>query len=302
MPRHRGSPVATPLPSEAKLSPAQAQLHRFVLGKSGLCLEAARPRFVEDRLAPILRQAGIGSLERLMDQLKERPGCALEQTVLDALATHETSFFRDRQPFETFAAVMLTRLVSARGDGKKIRIWSAGCASGQEPYSLAMSLADRLPVLPHGQIEIIATDISGPMLTKAGQGRYSQFEVQRGLPIDHLLRHFRRERDCWFIEERLRAGIHFKHFNLLHDFQPLGRFDIVFCRNVLLYLAPDIRHAILSRLAAVIAEDGYLVLGASETVLGLTDAFRPDPEHPFVFRPLNGAPTKSPAMAGLSIG
>lgn len=289
------------MPNEAKLSPARAQLHRLVLGKSGICLKAARPRFVEDRLAPILHQPGIGSLERLMEQLKERPGCALEQTVLEALATHETSFFRDRQPFEIFAAVMLPHLMSVRGGKKHIRIWSAGCSSGQEPYSLAMYLADRLPALQRWQIEIVATDISRPMLTRAGQGRYSQFEVQRGLPIGRLLRHFRRERDSWSIEERLRAGIRFDHFNLLHDFQPLGRFDIVFCRNVLLYFAPDIRRGILSRLAAIMAEDGYLVLGASETVLGLTDAFRPDPEYPFIFRPLNDT-KKSPAGAGLSIG
>jgi chemotaxis protein methyltransferase CheR len=166
-------------------------------------------------------------------------------------------------------------LLAARAREKRIRIWCTAAATGQEPYSLAMSLKGMGPALAGWRVEIVATDLSNEVLDKAKAGIYSQFEVQRGLPIQSLVKFFTQVGEAWQIAEEIRAMVKFRPLNLLNDFSPLGTFDLVFCRNVLIYFGQDTKIGVLNRLVRQMPSDGFLILGAAETVLGLTDAFKP---------------------------
>jgi chemotaxis protein methyltransferase CheR len=248
-------------------------IRQFVLARAGIQLSAEKRYLVETRLAPVLRRFEISPAE-----LARRLGSgdvALETAVVDAIATNETLFFRDKQPFDLFRTAVLPRLVEARRGLGRIRIWCAACSSGQEPYSLAMILDELRPTLGGIAFEILATDISAKILEQAREGVYSQFEVQRGLPIRLLLKHFRQEGMRWRIDKALAREIRFRPFNLLHSFAPLGRFDVIFCRNVLIYFNEPTKRDILGRMAEAMAPDGYLLLGGAESVLGLTNDLAP---------------------------
>ena len=249
-------------------------LRKCLKQRSGLVLSADKQYLVESRLLPVARKAGLGSLGELVATLKRGNSEALMVAVVEAMMTNELFFFRDKTPFENFRSAVMPALIAARQHSRTIRIWCAAAAAGQEPYSLAMSLKEMGPKIEGWRIEVIATDLSNDVLEKARQGIYSQFEVQRGLPIQLLIKYFSQVGDVWQIAPEIRAMVKYRQFNLLSDFYHLGAFDLIFCRNVLIYFDQETKIGVLNRLREVIAGDGYLVLGAAETVVGLTDKFR----------------------------
>lgn len=260
-------------------------LRKLLKERSGLTLTAEKQYLVESRLLPVARRHGLASLAELVMRLQAPGGMSLAVEVVEAMTTNETFFFRDKIPFDHLRDVMLPALAAARARQKRIRIWCTAAASGQEPYSIAMVIRGMSAQLRGLTIEILATDISGAVLERAKAGLYSQFEVQRGVPIQLLVRYFSKVGENWQIAPEIREMVQFRPLNLLHDFKPLGRFDVVFCRNVLIYFDQPTKVAVLERLARQMPEDGYLVLGAAETVVGLSEAFRPLPEHRGLFAP-----------------
>jgi chemotaxis protein methyltransferase CheR len=249
-------------------------LRKYLKQRSGLVLTADKQYLVESRLLPVAREAGHASLGDLVEALKHGSDETLTARVVEAMATNETFFFRDKIPFEHFRSIVMPALIAARRSVRSIRIWCAAASTGQEPYSLAMCLKDMAAELAGWRIEMLATDLCADVLEKARQGLYSQFEVQRGLPIQLLIRHFAQVGELWQIAPELRAPIKFRQLNLLSDFSHLGVFDLIFCRNVLIYFDQATKIDVLDRLARVVAGDGFLVLGAAETVVGLTDSFK----------------------------
>jgi chemotaxis protein methyltransferase CheR len=252
-------------------------LGKFLKERSGLVLVGDKTYLIESRLMPIARKHNMPSLAALMQQL--RAGSPnLESEVVEAMTTNETFFFRDKLPFDLFTETMLPAMIAARSAQRRLRIWCSACSTGQEPYSLAMLLEEQADKLAGWNIEILATDLSGEVLNKAKAGRFSQFEVQRGLPIQLLVKNFEQVGDLWELSQNIRAKVQFRPINLLRDFAPLGTFDIVFCRNVLIYFDEQTKIDILNRLSASLASDGFLVLGAAETVVGLCDRFKSVPD------------------------
>jgi len=246
--------------------------------RSGLVLSADKQYLVESRLLPVARKMGMGSLAELVAGLKNGKSGPLMTMVVEAMTTNETYFFRDRTPFESFRSAVLPALMVARRAQRIIRIWCAAASTGQEPYSLAIALKEMAADMAGWRVDLIATDLSSEVLEKARQGIYSQFEVQRGLPIQLLVKYFRQIGEMWQIAPEIRAMVRFQQLNLLADFSHLGVFDLVFCRNVLIYFDQETKTGLLNRLRPLIACDGNLVLGAAETVVGLTEAFKTVPE------------------------
>lgn len=248
-------------------------LAHLLMEQSGLSLGAGKEYLLEARLVPLAQSWGLSSISELVAELR-RGNRVLESAVVEAMTTNETLFFRDRTPFDELRDRLLPPLISARHVRRELRIWSAAASTGQEPYSLAILLYDSFPELISGwRIEIIGTDISTQALTRAQAGVYSQFEVQRGLPIQLLLKHFTQTADGWRIKDELRSWVRFKKLNLKDSFSFLGKFDVIFCRNVLIYFENDLKKNILDRMARQLAEDGCLFLGAAESVIGITDTF-----------------------------
>jgi chemotaxis protein methyltransferase CheR len=257
--------------------------------RSGLVIGPDKLYLLETRLAPILRSAGLRDLAALADRLRvARPGGEAESLaaqVVEAMTTNESLFFRDGKPFAHLREQALAALVSARPPGAKLRFWSAASSSGQEAYSLAMVLLDSRPVLSDRPVEIIGTDIAREQVLRAREGVYSQFEVQRGLPMQMLVKHFRKDAAGWRVSDALRAMVHFREWNLLSDLAALGRFDVVFCRNVLIYFDQPTKRRVLEAIARMMPPDGLLYLGGAETVLGITDRFVPLAGERGVYRP-----------------
>jgi chemotaxis protein methyltransferase CheR len=268
-------------------------LRKCLKERSGLVLSADKQYLVESRLLPVARRAGVETLGELVGMLRGAHDPALMTSVVEAMTTNETFFFRDKAPFEHFRETIMPALIEARRPARAIRIWCAASSTGQEPYSLAMCLKDLERSLAGWRIEILATDLSGEVLEKARQGIYSQFEVQRGLPIQLLVKHFTRSGEFWQIAPELRAMVRYRQVNLLTDFSQLGMFDAVFCRNVLIYFDAQTKTDVLNRLAKVTASDGYLVLGAAETVVGLTDRFKTMAERRGLYTPNSDPPRPS---------
>jgi len=259
------------------LTPADFEhLSKLVKTKSGIVLTPEKTYLMNSRLTPVARNAGFDGVEDLVRALKSGPNSAsLESDIIEAMTTNESFFFRDTTPFDIFKDVMLPHMIEARAARKNFRIWCAAASAGQEPYSLAMILKENAGKIPGWRHEIVGTDISEDILEKARSGIYSQFEVQRGLPITLLAKYFEKQGDLWQVNAAMRAMVQYRKFNLLDRFQGLGQFDIVFCRNVLIYFDRDTKADILNRIAAQMPEDGFLILGAAETVIGITDAFSP---------------------------
>jgi chemotaxis protein methyltransferase CheR len=260
-------------------------LRKLLRQRSGLVLSPDKQYLVESRLLPIVRKHNISSLHDLVGQLKGTSPTPLSVEVVEAMTTNETFFFRDKAPFEHFRDAILPTMLVARAREKQLRIWCAAASTGQEPYSLAMSLRDVVAALAGWRIDILATDLSGDVLERAKAGIYSQFEVQRGLPIGLLVKHFTQVGEQWQISQALRDVVQFRPLNLLNDFSALGRFDVVFCRNVLIYFDQETKTDVLERIAKQMPDDGFLVLGAAETVVGLTDAFHPVPDRRGLYAP-----------------
>jgi len=252
-------------------------LRRLLKERSGLVLSADKQYLVESRLAPVARRAGLTGVAELVGKLR-RADERMVVDVVEAMTTNESFFFRDKIPFEHFRDTIMPALIAARATQRRLRIWCAAASTGQEPYSLAMLLKDMKGKLAGWRIEIVGTDLSVEVLEKAKAGIYSQFEVQRGLPIQMLVKYFAQVGDTWQIAPEIRAMVAYRPLNLLADFSSLGAFDLVFCRNVLIYFDQDLKIDVLNRLARVVDPEGFLVLGAAETVVGLTDAFKLVPE------------------------
>jgi len=259
------------------MTPADLEyLGKFLKERSGLVLVGDKTYLIESRLMPVARKHNLSSLSALIARMKG--DAALESEVVEAMTTNETFFFRDKVPFELFSDHMLPFLQTVRSAQKRLRIWCAACSTGQEPYSLAMILEEQAAKFPGWTFEILATDLSTEVLNRAKAGRFSQFEVQRGLPIQMLVKYFGQVGDQWEISPKIRSKVQFRPINLLRDFSPLGAFDIIFCRNVLIYFDEATKIDILNRMSNIIAPDGFLVLGAAETVVGLCDRFKAVPE------------------------
>jgi chemotaxis protein methyltransferase CheR len=248
----------------------------LVRERSGLVLASDKSYLVESRLAPIARRDGFPTIDDLVAAIRVRRDSPLTDAVVDAMTTNETFFFRDKTPFDIFETTILPELIS-RKRGGTIRVWCAAASTGQEPYSLAM-IADAMgPRMGGCKLEILGTDISERCLEKAKAGTFTQFEVQRGLPVTMLVKHFKKDGDTWRIDDKLKTNIRFRPMNLLDDFRALGRFDVIFCRNVLIYFDTPTKKQVLERMSSQVEGPGYLVLGAAETVLGVTDTFKPVP-------------------------
>lgn len=254
-----------------------AFLRAFLRERSGLDLGPEKRYLAESRLGPVLQDSGLPSLSALIADLRRTGDSRLAQRIVEAMMTHETSFFRDRTPFEALRADILPRLLARRAGERRLRLWSAAASTGQEAYSLAMLLHDLRPKLDGWRTDILATDISVAAIARGRAGVYSQFEVQRGLPIRRLLAHFAQAGEAWTIEPDLRSMVQFRVLNLLADLRPLGTFDVIFCRNVLIYLDGPTRLRLLRKLERALAPDGVLCLGTSEGVIGLTAGFEPHP-------------------------
>jgi chemotaxis protein methyltransferase CheR len=268
------------------MTPADFEFLRGLLKRrSGLVLSADKQYLLESRLLPVARRAGFDGLPGLIGALKVDRTDLLVTAVVEAMTTNESFFFRDKVPFDNLRTTVLPALQAARRHSRTLRIWCAAAASGQEPYSLAMALNEMGGRFAGWQIEVIATDISNSILEKARQGLYSQFEVQRGLPIQLLIKYFSQDGEMWQITPEIRAMVKYRQLNLLSDFSDLGTFDLIFCRNVLIYFDQETKVNVLDRLAEVTAEDGYLVLGAAETVVGLTDSFKVCPQSRGLYAP-----------------
>jgi chemotaxis protein methyltransferase CheR len=247
---------------------------RLIKSKSGLVLSEDKTYLLESRLMPIARKRGLKDLGELIGQLRGGDRNLVEE-VVDAMTTNESFFFRDTKPFDQFRHVVMPHMIKTRASKKHLRIWCAAASSGQEPYSLAMILDEFKSQLTGWRIDIIGTDISREILTKARGGLYSQFEVQRGLPIGLLVKYFQKKEDQWQISSEIRSKVQYKEFNLLEDFRPLGQFDVVYCRNVLIYFDQPTKSDVLARISALMPDDGFLFLGGAETVLGISDKFKP---------------------------
>jgi chemotaxis protein methyltransferase CheR len=250
-------------------------LRKLLRERSGLVLSADKQYLVESRLLPVVRKAALAGLTDLVQRLKGPNAEQFATEVVEAMTTNESFFFRDRLPFEHFCDTIVPALIDRRAAQRRIRIWCAASSTGQEPYSLAMCLKEMGSLTAGWRIEIIATDLSNEVLEKAKAGIYSQFEVQRGLPIQLLVKYFSQVGDAWQIAPDIRAMVQYRPLNLLGDFAHLGTFDVVFCRNVLIYFDQETKIGVLDRIARITDRDGYLVLGAAETVIGLTDSFKP---------------------------
>ena len=259
-------------------------LRKMLKERSGLDLSADKQYLVESRLIPLARKAGLPGLPELVQKLKGGTE-ALTADVVEAMTTNETFFFRDKVPFDHLKATIMPELLQARAARRSLRIWCAASSTGQEPYSIAMCLKELGAALTGWRVEIVATDLSQGVLEKSRAGLFSQFEVQRGLPIQLLVKHFVQTGELWQLNADIRAMVQFRHLNLLQDFSHLGAFDIIFCRNVLIYFDQDTKTNVFGRLSRMIEPDGFLMLGAAETVVGLTETFKPYPDRRGLYIP-----------------
>jgi chemotaxis protein methyltransferase CheR len=250
----------------------------LLLDKSGLVITPDKSYLLDSRLTPIAKKWNYPTLEMMTLQLRAIPDPKLVKDIVEAMTTNETSFFRDTKPFTLFQETVLPHLMKIKASKKKIRIWCAACSSGQEPYSLSMILKDKEAQFKGWQFEIVATDLSEDILAQARKATYSQFEVQRGLPIQYLMKFFTQVGEAWQLKDEIRNMVKFSTFNLLDDMSRMGQFDIIFCRNVLIYFNEKNKAQILERAEKQLDKDGFLLLGGAETVLGITDKFVPMPE------------------------
>ncbi|MDR3449813.1 MAG: protein-glutamate O-methyltransferase [Alphaproteobacteria bacterium] len=247
----------------------------LVRQRSGLVLTAEKAYLLESRLFPVARKHNLKSLEDMAQVLRTKREEALMSDITEAMTTNESFFFRDTKPFTLFQTVILPNLLTARAGKKQLRIWSAAASSGQEAYSIAMICAEEAAKLRDWKIDIIGTDLSREMVTRAKAGNYTQFEVQRGLPVTYLVKYFQQiAGGKWQIKDNIRQMVQFREGNLLTDFGLAGTFDVVFCRNVLIYFDLPTKTKVLNAIAGIMPPDGYLLMGGAETVLGVSDRFK----------------------------
>ena len=241
--------------------------------RSGLAVDSRKTYLIESRLGPIARREGFGSISELLAAMKVRGEDSLVWSVVEAMSAGETAFFRDRRAFETFGSVILPKLARIRGE-EPIRVWSAACGPGQEVYSLAMTLDEQRGALPpKTRIELFGSDISERALEKAQSGLYTQFEIQRGLSVQRLVRYFDKVDDNWQLAPRIRQMVRWRRINLVSDLSAAGRFDVIFCRHLLESMTQAARPLLLRNLARALSPEGYLVVSQDEATAGLGDGF-----------------------------
>ncbi len=260
--------------------------------RSGLMLTPDKVYLLESRLTPLARKRGLDTLDALVLKLKFNRDEGLWKDVTEAMTTNESFFFRDNTPFDLFKNHVLPAMEKSRSSQKRLRIWCAAASTGQEPYSLAILLRENWMKWQNWRIEIVGTDICTQVLEKAKAGTYSQFEVQRGLPIQMLIKYFTQEGDTWRLNDDIRNMVTYRPFNLLSNFSGLGTFDVIYCRNVLIYFDQPTKKQVLERMRRALAADGTLFLGAAETVLGITEAFRPVRGQRGMYVPSDGSAEK----------
>ena len=258
-------------------------LRKLLKESSGLDLSSDKQYLVESRLIPLARKAGLPGITELIQKMKGGAD-ELASEVVEAMTPNETFFFRDKIPFDHLRETILPALVQARASRRTLRIWSAASSTGQEPYSIAMCVKE-FAALAGWRVEIVATDLSQAVLEKSKAGIFSQFEVQRGLPIHMLVKHFTQTGELWQANADIRGMVQHRQLNLLQDFSHLGTFDVIFCRNVLIYFDQDTKTGVFDRLAKMLEPDGVLLLGAAESVIGISDAFKPYPDRRGLYRP-----------------
>ncbi|HEY9216665.1 MAG TPA: protein-glutamate O-methyltransferase CheR [Phenylobacterium sp.] len=251
--------------------------------RAGVRVDASKAYLLETRLAPVARREDYPSVEALIAALRETRDERLIWQVVEAMAAGESAFFRDSEPFLTFAEEVLPTLCEG-GRESPVRIWSAACGTGQEVYSLAMLVEACEAAGSAGRVELFASDISERALEKAQSGLYTQFEVQRGLPIRMLVQHFEKEGEMWGVSPRLRQMVRWRRINLLADLSKVGGFEVIFCRYVLSCAVESVRARILENLAGALTPDGYLFLGSAEQADGITHALTPVPDHPGLYQ------------------
>jgi chemotaxis protein methyltransferase CheR len=261
--------------SQALSTAAFETFATLLKNKSGLVIGTDKLYLLETRLAPILKREQLRDLAALAGRLRTPGNDALVRQVVEAMTTNESFFFRDDKPFQHLRNQALPRLLASRPVGAPLRIWSAASSSGQEAYSVAMIMSDCQQSVGNRRIEIIGTDLARDQVGRARDGLYTQFEVQRGLPVQMLMRHFRKEDSGWRVSEAIRGMVQFREWNLLGDLRALGQFDVVFCRNVLIYFDQPTKARVLDAIAQQMPGDGLLYLGGAETVLGITSRFAP---------------------------
>jgi chemotaxis protein methyltransferase CheR len=264
-------------------------VRQLVHRESAIVLQPGKEYLVEARLLPIARKLGLDDVAKLVDQVRSRPTPEGTRSIVEALTTNETSWFRDGDPFTALTSTVLPALTAARGPNERLQIWSAACSSGQEPYTIAMLLEDALPNAAT-RVSITATDLSREMVERTRTGRFSQLEVNRGLPAPMLVRHFTRAGTAWEVSAGLRRMVTASECNLATSFPRMGPFDVVYLRNVLIYFDLSTKQAILRRVRDVMRPDGWLFLGAAETTLGVDDSWeRVVIGRSSAYRPLKGA-------------
>jgi chemotaxis protein methyltransferase CheR len=242
--------------------------------RSAIELDAAKAYLIEARLNPVARRNGCASTGDLIQQLQTKGCPQVQQQVVEAMTTNETSFFRDSHPFEALRTTIMPELVRTRTEQRTLNIWSAACSTGQEAYSIAMLLHEHFPQVVGWKTQILGTDLSDDVLEKARAARFSQIEMNRGLPAALLAKYFRREGMQWELVPQVRGLASFRKLNLIEPWASLPTMDVVFLRNVLIYFAPDVKRKILEKVRKVMAPHGILFLGAAETTMGLDDGFQ----------------------------
>ncbi|MCF6745990.1 protein-glutamate O-methyltransferase CheR [Blastococcus sp. KM273128] len=261
----------------------------LVRKESAIVLQPGKEYLVEARLLPIARQMGMADVTKLVESVRVRPDADSQRRIVEALTTNETSWFRDGDPFTALTSTVLPSLLTARGANERLQIWSAACSSGQEPYTIAMLLDDALPNAA-SRVSITATDLSREMVQRTRAGRFSQLEVNRGLPAPMLVRHFARAGNEWEVSPNLRRMVNASECNLAAPLPRMGPFDVVYLRNVLIYFDLPTKQSILRRVRDLMRPDGWLFLGAAETTLGVDDSWeRVVIGRSSAYRPLKGA-------------
>lgn len=245
----------------------------LVRQKSAIELDAAKAYLIEARLSPLARRHGFGSITDMIQDLQAQPKMALQQQLVEAMTTNETSFYRDAHPFDGLRTTIVPELLKARAASRSLNIWSAACSTGQEAYSIAMLLQEHFPELNSWKVQILGTDLSDDVLDKARAARFSQIEMNRGLPAALLAKYFRREGVQWELASHIRSMASFCKLNLIEHWPAMPVMDVVFLRNVLIYFSPETKKTILEKVRAVMAPHGVLFLGAAETTMGLDSAF-----------------------------
>jgi chemotaxis protein methyltransferase CheR len=247
---------------------------QVVRARSAIVLDRGKEYLVEARLLPLVRREGFASLGELVDKMRREPNSALVESVVELMTTNETSFFRDQHPFEALRHVILPDLFKRRDAVRQLRFWSAACSSGQEAYSLLMTMREHFPQSSTWDVKVVGTDLSRQMVRRAAEGRFNQIEVNRGLPMSYLLKYLRVTGVNWQVVEELRRRCEFREMNLVGTWPALPLMDVVFLRNVLIYFDVAIKREILARIRKAMRPDGYLLLGSSESMIGLDEGWK----------------------------